>query len=51
LPTHFHSELAEALCTRDEEAADRAMRAHIRFGLENVINGMTPELAAAAAVR
>jgi DNA-binding GntR family transcriptional regulator len=51
LPTHFHSELAEALCTRDEEAADRAMRAHIRFGLENVINGMAPELAAAGAVR
>ena len=51
LPLHFHSELAEALCTRDEEAADRAMRAHIRFGLDNVINGMTPELDAAAAVR
>jgi DNA-binding GntR family transcriptional regulator len=51
LPLHFHSELAEALCTRDEEAADRAMRAHIRFGLENVINCITPELDAAAAIR
>jgi GntR family transcriptional regulator, rspAB operon transcriptional repressor len=51
LPPRFHSELAEALCTRDEEAADRAMRAHIRFGLENVINCITPELAAAAAAR
>jgi DNA-binding GntR family transcriptional regulator len=49
LPPRFHSELAEALCTRDEEAADRAMRAHIRFGLGNVIDCITPELAAAAA--
>jgi len=51
LPARFHSELAEALCTRDEEAADRAMRAHIRFNLENVIDCITPELAAAAAAR
>jgi len=49
LPPRFHSELAEALCTRDEEVADRAMRAHIRYGLDNVINCVTPALAAAAA--
>jgi DNA-binding GntR family transcriptional regulator len=49
LPLRFHVELAEALCTRDEDAADRAMRAHIRFGLENVIVCITPELVAAAA--
>lgn len=49
LPPRFHSELAEALCTGDEEAADRAMRAHIRFGLEHVISCIAPELAAAAA--
>jgi DNA-binding GntR family transcriptional regulator len=48
LPPRFHLELAEALCTRDEEAVDRAMRAHIRFGLENVINCIAPELAPAA---
>lgn len=49
LPPRFHLELAEALCTRDEETADRAMRAHIRYGLENVIRCIAPELAAAAA--
>jgi len=49
LPPHFHSELAEALCAGDEEAADRAMRAHIRYGLEHVISCIAPELAAAAA--
>jgi DNA-binding GntR family transcriptional regulator len=49
LPPHFHSDLAEALCARDEEAADRAMRAHIRYGLEHVISCIAPELAAAAA--
>jgi len=49
LPPRFHTELAEALCTRDEEIADRAMRAHIRHGIENVISCIAPELAAAAA--
>jgi DNA-binding GntR family transcriptional regulator len=49
LPTRFHTELAEALGTRDEEVADRAMRAHIRYGIENVISCIVPELAAAAA--
>jgi DNA-binding GntR family transcriptional regulator len=48
LPVRFHSELAEALCTGDEETADRAMRAHIRFGLENVLGCIAPELAAAS---
>lgn len=49
LPPRFHSELAEALCAGDEEVADRAMRAHIRHGLEHVISCVTPALAAAAA--
>lgn len=48
LPPRFHMELAEALCTRDEEVADRAMRSHIRYGIENVISCIAPELAAAA---
>ena len=51
LPPHFHFELAEALCDGDEENADRAMRAHIRYGLENVIECITPHLAAAAVSR
>jgi GntR family transcriptional regulator, rspAB operon transcriptional repressor len=49
LPPRFHTELAEALCTRDEEVADRVMRAHVRYGIENVISCIVPELAAAAA--
>jgi DNA-binding GntR family transcriptional regulator len=48
LPPRFHADLAEALCTGDEEVADRAMRAHIRYGLDNVIDCIAPELAAAA---
>jgi len=49
LPPRFHTELAQALCTRDEEVADRVMRAHVRYGIENVISCIVPELAAAAA--
>ncbi len=38
LPARFHSELAEALCGGDEEVADRSMRAHVRYGFENMIS-------------
>ena len=48
LPARFHSVLAEALCTGDEEAADRAMRAHVRYGLEHVISCVPAQLAAGA---
>jgi DNA-binding GntR family transcriptional regulator len=48
LPSRFHSDLAEALCARDEEGADRAMRAHVRYGLEHVIECIPAELAATA---
>jgi DNA-binding GntR family transcriptional regulator len=51
LPARFHVELGEALCGEDEEAADRAMRAHIRYGLDNVVDCIAPQLAAAAAAR
>ena len=37
LPPRFHVDLAEALCAGNEEAADRAMRAHVRYGLEHII--------------
>ncbi|HVV47802.1 MAG TPA: GntR family transcriptional regulator [Bryobacteraceae bacterium] len=49
LPADFHSQLAEALCTNDEEAADRAMRAHVRYGLDQIIRRMPADLPAAAA--
>jgi DNA-binding GntR family transcriptional regulator len=45
LPPRFHADLAAALCTMDEEAADRAMRAHIRYGLEHVIGCVASEVA------
>jgi len=48
LPPRFHTDLAEALCTRDEEVADRAMRAHVRHGLDHVIGALPAQLAAAS---
>jgi DNA-binding GntR family transcriptional regulator len=42
LPAKFHSELAEALSSRDVERADRKMRAHIRYGLEEVLHALEP---------
>ena len=41
LPARFHRELVEQLCNGDEEAADRAMREHIRHGLEYVVERVT----------
>jgi DNA-binding GntR family transcriptional regulator len=49
LPEFFHSQVAEALCTKDEEAADRAMRLHVRYGIEQVIRGLPVDVRAAAA--
>ncbi len=37
-PQEFHSTLAEALCSGDPLIADTAMRAHVRYGLEQVLN-------------
>ncbi|MGH9343990.1 MAG: GntR family transcriptional regulator [Terriglobia bacterium] len=36
-PPRFHRELAEVLCGNDAEAADAAMRKHIRYGLEGIV--------------
>jgi DNA-binding GntR family transcriptional regulator len=38
LPADFHSRLAEALVLRDPEAADAAMRAHVRYGLTEIMS-------------
>jgi DNA-binding GntR family transcriptional regulator len=45
LPPHFHSELATALAGPTVEAADQAMRAHIRYGMERVLEAMHPSSA------
>ncbi len=36
-PQEFHSTLAEALCSGDPLVADAAMRAHVRYGLDQVL--------------
>jgi GntR family transcriptional regulator, rspAB operon transcriptional repressor len=36
-PEEFHSTLAEALCSGDPLAADTAMRVHVRYGLDQVL--------------
>ena len=36
LPPHFHGELAAALISGDPDAADAAMRAHVRYGLAEI---------------
>jgi DNA-binding GntR family transcriptional regulator len=43
LPSNFHRTLCEALETRNPEIADRAMRKHIRYGLEELITGFQPQ--------
>lgn len=45
LPPGFHARLAEALVSRDVERADAAMRAHVRYGL-NEVSGQIRTLAA-----
>jgi len=36
-PEEFHSTLAEALCSGDPVVADAAMRMHVRYGLDQVL--------------
>lgn len=36
-PEAFHSALAEALCSGDSLTADTAMRAHVRYGIDQVL--------------
>lgn len=45
LPTGFHARLADALTSGDPDAADSAMRAHVRYGLPE-ISSQIRELAA-----
>jgi DNA-binding GntR family transcriptional regulator len=42
LPENFHSELAAALASGNPRSADAAMRKHIRFGLESVLESVQP---------
>jgi DNA-binding GntR family transcriptional regulator len=40
LPPRFHQDLVAAISAGDPEEADRAMRQHVRYGLDNVLRGI-----------
>jgi DNA-binding GntR family transcriptional regulator len=44
LPPSFHRDLIDALCRGGAEAADCAMREHVRYGIENVVRGIEAAL-------
>jgi DNA-binding GntR family transcriptional regulator len=43
LPPHFHACLAAALVSGDVDRADRAMREHIRYGMDEVLQAIQPQ--------
>ena len=40
LPAGFHHDLAKTICAGDPLKADQAMRSHVRYGMENLIEGL-----------
>ena len=44
MPAHHHSELMEALSSGNPERADRAMRLHVRHGMEELLRRLGPYL-------
>jgi DNA-binding GntR family transcriptional regulator len=46
LPERFHRDLVDAIAGDDPLAADEAMRAHIRYGLEGIIKAVERHSAA-----
>ncbi len=42
LPQHWHEELAKVLTAADPEAADRAMRKHVRFRMDELLVRLEP---------
>lgn len=43
LPLNFHRELVDAICEGDPETADRAMRHHVRYGLQSILRGINSD--------
>jgi DNA-binding GntR family transcriptional regulator len=41
LPTSFHYDLAKAICSHNLAMADGAMRSHIRYGLDEIVERLT----------
>lgn len=48
LPPRFHRELVDVLVSTDPEASDKAMRRHIRHGLDGIIRALEPTIDATA---
>ena len=44
LPTHWHGELMEALGGKDPDVAEKAMRRHINFGLQQIQETLAQQL-------
>jgi DNA-binding GntR family transcriptional regulator len=42
LPTNFHHDLAKALCSGNIADTDNAMRSHIRYGLNHILENLGP---------
>jgi DNA-binding GntR family transcriptional regulator len=42
MPTRYHEKLIETMSTGSAEEADRAMRAHVRNGMEEVLHRLEP---------
>ncbi|WP_263367414.1 GntR family transcriptional regulator [Edaphobacter bradus] len=43
-PKSFHLDLAESICTGDPQVAESAMRAHVRFGIDDVLQAFEPRI-------
>ncbi len=43
MPEGFHQQLIETIAAGDPEAAEVAMRAHVRFAVSNVLRAVSPE--------
>lgn len=44
LPPRFHRDLIDVISRNDAEASDRAMREHIRYGLEGILRAIEPSI-------
>ena len=42
-PPRFHRDLSDVLCGSDPDAADRAMRKHIQYGLEEIVSAIVTQ--------
>lgn len=51
LPPQFHRDLADALIKGDPELADTAMRAHVRYGIDRVVAGVSAKVEPASSMR